>query len=78
MTLDPDDFYLEHGLMVLTERYHLKRGSCCGNGCRHCPYRHIAVSAGRISNTAEVRDGIKERETDALSDVGQHFTKEIR
>ncbi|MES2853673.1 MAG: DUF5522 domain-containing protein, partial [Bacteroidota bacterium] len=18
--------------------FHLKRGNCCGNGCRHCPY----------------------------------------
>ncbi|MGH7661457.1 MAG: DUF5522 domain-containing protein [Vulcanimicrobiaceae bacterium] len=41
--LDPEDFYFENGLMVLTERYHLKRGYCCGNGCRHCPYDHIAV-----------------------------------
>lgn len=26
------------GYMVFTEWYHLKRGDCCGNGCRHCPY----------------------------------------
>jgi hypothetical protein len=24
--------------MVFTAAYHLKRGSCCGSGCRHCPY----------------------------------------
>ena len=24
--------------MVFTEAYHLKRGHCCENGCRHCPY----------------------------------------
>lgn len=24
--------------MVFTEAYHLKRGYCCKNGCRHCPY----------------------------------------
>ncbi|WP_323756859.1 DUF5522 domain-containing protein [Roseivirga sp.] len=24
--------------MVFTEKYHLKRGYCCKNGCRHCPY----------------------------------------
>lgn len=41
--LNPEDFYFENGLMVLTERYHLKRGYCCGNGCRHCPYGHVAV-----------------------------------
>jgi hypothetical protein len=25
-------------LKVFTAIYHLKRGSCCGSGCRHCPY----------------------------------------
>lgn len=32
------DFYLENGLLVFTAAHHLKRGSCCGSGCRHCPY----------------------------------------
>ena len=36
--LGPDDFYIENGLMVLTKSYHLKRGYCCKNTCRHCPY----------------------------------------
>jgi hypothetical protein len=37
------DWYFENGLHVYTAAYHLKRGSCCGSGCRHCPYepRHI-------------------------------------
>jgi hypothetical protein len=34
----PSDFYWEDGKMVLTESYHERRGACCGNGCRHCPY----------------------------------------
>jgi hypothetical protein len=35
----PEDYYLdENGNMVFTAIYHLKRGTCCGNGCRHCPY----------------------------------------
>jgi len=33
-----EDYYLDHGLMVLTARYHLRRGYCCEQGCRHCPY----------------------------------------
>ena len=38
-TLVPEDYYLDDGgNMVFTAAYHLKRGSCCGNGCRHCPY----------------------------------------
>jgi len=24
--------------MVLTEKYHLEKGFCCGSGCTHCPY----------------------------------------
>ena len=32
------DFYFDEGLMVLTRRYLVNRGYCCGNGCRHCPY----------------------------------------
>ena len=33
------DYYFDNGLMVLTAHFLLKRGYCCGNGCRHCPYR---------------------------------------
>ena len=37
------DYYFEHGLLVYTAAYHLKRGYCCGSGCRHCPYepKHV-------------------------------------
>lgn len=33
------DFYFENGLMVLTADFLRKRGYCCKNECRHCPYR---------------------------------------
>jgi hypothetical protein len=33
----------EEGLMVLTEKYLLERGYCCGNGCKHCPYLYENV-----------------------------------
>ena len=35
------DFYIENGLFVFTEKYLKERGYCCGNGCRHCPYKKI-------------------------------------
>lgn len=38
-----DFYYNEDGYIVLTEKYHLKKGYCCGNGCRHCPYYYEAV-----------------------------------
>ena len=34
----PTDFYYENGYRVFTESYHIRRGTCCGNGCRHCPF----------------------------------------
>ena len=27
------------GLLVTTSVEHVRRGSCCANDCRHCPYR---------------------------------------
>ncbi|MDE3184761.1 MAG: hypothetical protein KGM16_15190 [Bacteroidota bacterium] len=31
-------YFDESGLMVMTEKYLLERGFCCGKGCRHCPF----------------------------------------
>jgi hypothetical protein len=38
-----DFIYNEAGYIVLTEKYHLERGFCCGNGCINCPYRYEKV-----------------------------------
>jgi len=35
---DPEFYLDEFGHTVFTAAYHLKRGNCCDNGCRHCPY----------------------------------------
>jgi hypothetical protein len=46
--IEGEDFYYnEQGLMVLTEAFHLKRGFCCGNGCKHCPYHFENVPEPR-------------------------------
>jgi len=37
---EPSDYYYDGPNLVFTAAYHLKRGSCCGSGCRHCPYQH--------------------------------------
>lgn len=41
---DEPDYSFENGLLVFTAAHHLKRGFCCGSGCRHCPYapKHVA------------------------------------
>ena len=37
--LEPEDYYLSHeGYVIFTEKSLLKRGFCCKNGCKHCPY----------------------------------------
>lgn len=46
--LEPGDFYKsEEGYLIFTEQYLLKRGYCCQNGCKHCPYGFTKKS-GRI------------------------------
>lgn len=32
-------YYIENGYKVFTEEYHLERGYCCKNTCRHCPWK---------------------------------------
>lgn len=35
------------GYTVLTQLAHVKRGKCCGNACRHCPFDHCNVKSKR-------------------------------
>ena len=38
--LDNDEYYHSNeGYIIFTEKYHLKRGYCCNNNCKHCPYK---------------------------------------
>ena len=52
MLTEGRDYYLDsNGYMVFTEKYHLERGYCCKNGCRHCPWEY---STGKEQN--EIKD----------------------
>jgi hypothetical protein len=42
-----DFYYNENGFIVLTEKYHIERGFCCGNGCKHCPFNYNCVPEPR-------------------------------
>ncbi len=54
------DFYFnESGYMVFTEKYHLQRGYCCGNGCKHCPYYYINVPEPARTRLLNQRTGEK-------------------
>lgn len=37
------DYEVENGLWVFSRWFHLKRGTCCGNQCRNCPYGYVNV-----------------------------------
>jgi len=38
--LGKDEFYYSNeGYIIFTEKYHLKRGKCCNNNCKHCPFK---------------------------------------
>ncbi|MDG1147925.1 MAG: DUF5522 domain-containing protein [Crocinitomicaceae bacterium] len=37
--IEKDEYYTSpDGYIVFTEKYLLKRGYCCKNSCKHCPY----------------------------------------
>jgi len=53
-------YYLnDEGLIVLTKQYHLEKGYCCGNGCKHCPYNYENVPEPKRS---ELLNTLKKRQ----------------
>jgi hypothetical protein len=51
------DFYInEDGYIVLTAKYHLDKGFCCGMGCKHCPYNYENVPQPRRSLLLSSKD----------------------
>ena len=39
------DFYSDEGMMVLTRKYLLDRGTCRDSGCRHCPFSTASAAS---------------------------------
>jgi hypothetical protein len=52
--VEGEDYYLENGLLVFTAAYHLKRGYCCHNNCRHCPYGESNPEGERTDDNADL------------------------
>ena len=44
------DYYIEAGRWVFTAAYHQKRGHCCKNVCRHCPFGNAPTDRERAAN----------------------------
>jgi 2-iminoacetate synthase ThiH len=47
-------YYLENGKVVFLPFYHIERGKCCGNKCRHCPF-----NPEWTKDTTELKDEFK-------------------
>jgi hypothetical protein len=60
-----DYYYNELGYMVLTAKYHLEKGNCCGNGCLNCPFDYINVREPR-------RTELIKRRTDETNSLSQN------
>jgi 2-iminoacetate synthase ThiH len=54
-----EDFYFDSGFIVFTEKYHLNRGYCCGNGCRHCPFDYENVPEAKRTLLLKTRNNIE-------------------
>jgi hypothetical protein len=48
LTEGEDYYFNEDGNIVFTAQYLLKRGECCGSGCRHCPFDYINVANSEV------------------------------
>ena len=60
--IEGEDYYLnDQGLVVLTEKFLLARGYCCGNGCMNCPYNYEKVSEPKRSILLSKRQEGRER-----------------
>jgi len=58
--IEGEDFYYnEDGLFVFTQKYHLSKGFCCGNGCKHCPYDFINVPEPKRNELLSLRQDEK-------------------
>jgi hypothetical protein len=50
-------FYLENGIIILTEKYLLQREKCCKNFCRHCPYKKLNKNEHTKTNLSDSKSG---------------------
>ncbi len=61
--IEGEDFYYnEDGYIVFTVQYHIERGFCCGNGCKHCPYKYENVPEPKKSELLlKINDKVKDQ-----------------
>ena len=59
----------ETGFTVFTEIFHLQRGTCCGNQCRHCPYGWENVAREDVRRRPKVKSGDRQAVRQLLEDI---------
>ena len=60
--IEEEEYYFDDsGLLVFTEKYLLQRGTCCENGCRHCPFEYKNVLEPERSKLLSLRQDEKSK-----------------
>jgi hypothetical protein len=60
--IEGEDFYYnETGYIVLTAKYHLEKGVCCGNGCLNCPYDYKNVPEERYKELMSAKNNDRKK-----------------
>jgi len=54
-------YHLNGDRVVFTALFHLERGQCCGNGCRHCPYnpKHTKGKVAVAEEFSNLKNNLK-------------------
>ena len=54
-------YYMDDTRVVFTALYHVQRGECCGNKCKHCPYtpKHQKESVVLAKEFLNLKDNLK-------------------
>jgi hypothetical protein len=55
-------YYMDDTRVVFTALYHVQRGECCGNKCKHCPYtpKHEKGSVEMAEEFINLKDKIED------------------
>jgi DNA replicative helicase MCM subunit Mcm2 (Cdc46/Mcm family) len=64
------DYYKEGDRVVFTALFHSKRGFCCGNLCRHCPYKPKHIKYNTEMDLNELENLKKQAEALELNENG--------
>jgi hypothetical protein len=71
------DYYKEGDRAVFTALFHSKRGFCCGNLCRHCPYKPKHIKYSTKMDLVALKNLKKQAEILELNENGLSHTEKM-